>query len=98
MLEWMLCEVRRLPTGLYSMRGPIGQLITITIICKVLVRDKPLRSSGVALLCWLGLAIGEVIPKFGSLLAMGLREPSKLHKTGDGALLLEARGFNYYNN
>ena len=56
------CEVRNTTRRLCSMGGQENSLFT-KAIRNVLVRGAPasLRSSGVALTCWLGLRVGEVV-------------------------------------
>lgn len=65
------CEVRN-TIRLCSMEGPENSLFT-KAISNVLVKGAAglLRNSVVALICWLGLAIREVITELGSLMSTG---------------------------
>ena len=53
MLEWILCEVRRLPEDSIPLYVPRGQLITKALVYKVLTRwaRESLRSLVAAFLC-----------------------------------------------
>lgn len=65
------CEARN-TVRLCSMEGPENSLFN-KAISNVLVRGMPglLRNSVVALTCWLGLRVREVITELGSLMSTG---------------------------